>query len=114
MKSKEVYTGNISVSFILLLGYYFYQHIAFFIVGMSILFLTIVSVYTARIIALGLKKTFSFIGAVNSRIILSIFYLGILFPISLLKRIVTKRDKVKKDTKWINTIDKNYNFKELW
>jgi hypothetical protein len=113
MKSKEVYTGNISVSFILLLGYYFYQHIAFFLVGMSILFLSLVSETIARYIALGLNKLFGFIGAINSRIILSIFYLGILFPISFLKRIVTKKDKVK-NTKWINTIDKSYNFKELW
>src|SRR5690606_2737147 len=114
MKSKEIYTGNISISFVLLLGYYFFHHISFFFIGMSILFLSLISETSAKFIALVFKKIFALMGGINSRIILTLFYFLILLPTALLKRLFSKKTETSKDTKWINIVDKKYNLKELW
>lgn len=114
MKDKEIYTGNISIAFVLFLGYYFFQSLPLFYIGMSMLFLSLISETSAKFIAIVFKKIFALMGGINSRIILTLFYFGILLPTSLLKSLFTKKTETNKHTKWINLVDKKYNFKELW
>lgn len=112
MKSRDVYTGNIALAFVLFLFFYLLKLWLLFWIGLGVLLLTLVSFQLATNFASILSKLYKLIGFINSKIILTIFYLIILTPISLLAKLFSPSKK-QLTTNW-KEVKKAYNFEELW
>lgn len=100
--------GFTIISFIFKLKVLFYFSI-------GVLFISIISNRSAKNISklwMGIGK---YIGAINSKIILSIFFVFILIPLSYLKKIFGPRPKQKKNTNWVRVKeDETINFNDPW
>lgn len=82
-------------------------------VAIAVLVLTALSKTIAEWIALAWMGFGKVLGKINSTIILSIFFLCILFPTSVLKKILSKTKK-KETSKWIDINSEQINFFKPW
>lgn len=113
MKVKEVYTGNIAISLVILLLFYLTKNWLFFWISICILVINLLSLKLASHFALILKGLYKFIGLLNSTIILILFYLLILTPISFCVQLFSKSKNNTLTSNW-KEVSKKYNFSELW
>ena len=101
-------TGFTIISFIFKLKWLFYLSIGIFSIS-------IFSTSIAKKIATLWMDVGKYMGAFNSKIILSIFFLFILTPISFIKKILVPTPKQNKNTNWIRVKeDERINFKAPW
>lgn len=111
MKLKEIYTGNIAVVIVILLFHYWTKIPSLFWIAVGILVLTLSSEKVARLFAVAVQAIFKFVGNINAKIILTIFYFLILTPIATLKRILSRNGNA--NSNWIE-MKNEYNFKDMW
>lgn len=113
MKIEKVYTtilvlvsGILIISLVLSLTQLIY-------LSLGILLVSSINESLASSIANLWLKFGNIIGAINSKIILSVFFVSIIIPLSIAKRIFVSKEKTDKKTNWVN-VNERTNFNNPW
>jgi len=114
MQESRVYLTNIVLAIGLVVIYCLKPLPVLLYIAFSVLALTAIHIRLAKIIAQTWLKIGKVLGIINSRIILSLFYFLVLTPVSLSRKLFSKRKQDLKP-KWI-TVDpaQEIDFRKMW
>jgi hypothetical protein len=112
MKQKEIYQNNTSLAIVFLLISYFSSFQFLVWISICILVVTNFSIKSGYIIFIVTSRIFHYVGNLNGKIILLIFYFFILTPISLIYHLFNKEKNVFSN--WKNNEKKEFLFKNMW
>lgn len=83
--------------------------------SLAVLFVSIISTRTAKNIARLWMAIGKSMGAINTKIILSIFFVFIVIPLSFIKRLLTPTPKQNNTTNWVRgKEEETINFNDPW
>lgn len=115
MKIEKVYSTILILAIgILIIGLFFSRNELIYL-SFGVLFFSSINDNIARFIALLWLKLGEILAGINSKIILSIFFVFILIPMSFSKRFFGTKSKTNKKTNWITGGEnEKINFSNPW
>lgn len=115
MKIKKEYVTVLTLTLgFIVIGYLFNLSWLLYL-SFGIVILSIFSFHFAKLIADNWMRLGKFLGAINSKIILSIFFVFIIVPLSSIKKIFEKKTKEQQKSNWLKIRENEIiNFKNPW
>ena len=95
MQKQNKYVTILILALGLVVLYFVFKALAFLYIALSIILLSLTSATLAEKIARTWLKLGHFLGAINSKILLSLVFYCLLVPIALISRIFKKKDELQ-------------------